>query len=248
MKTIRSWRCLAFLEMMINISWFLVVEQNKIFNLFCKKWSLHGIAYLLWTFSHVSEVCFASLISWGHLLVPCKSKQHHLFSRLCHFIALKFEPHHLPSKWCHFTSCLWNLDNVNFLQNDDRLYIQSQCCIISPLWACSCNVEFLVACSDIFKVLAPCSGIFKVLIGTPCIFNVLLASLKSWCLAIVLCILDVWAMLPLNIGATSMRVQVLILSVDVASWQRWMMTRLWYEWSVDMVSWQRWVLAWPQCK
>ena len=117
MKTVRSWRCLAFLEMMINISWFLVVEQNKIFNLFCKEWSPHSIISLLWTSSHIFEVCFASLISWGHLLVPCKSKLHHLSSRLCHFTTLKFKPHYLPSEWCYFTSCLWNLDNVTFLQH-----------------------------------------------------------------------------------------------------------------------------------
>ena len=79
----------------------------------------------------------------GHLLVPCKSKLHHLSSGLCHFIALKFEQHHLPSEWCRFTSCLWNLNNVNFLQNDDRLYIRNRCCIISLLWACLCNVKIL---------------------------------------------------------------------------------------------------------
>ena len=107
------------------------------------KWSLHGIAHLLWTFFHVSEVWFASFISWGHLLVRCKSKLHHLSSRLCHFITLKFESHHLPSEWCRFTSCLWNLNDVNFLQNDDRLHIRSRCCIISPVWACSYNVKIL---------------------------------------------------------------------------------------------------------
>ena len=189
------------------------------------KWSLHGIAHLLWTFFHVSKVCFALLISWGHPLVPCKSKLHRLSSRLCHFIALKFKPHHLPSEWCRFTSCLWNLDDVNFLQNDDRLYIQSRCCIISPLWAGSCNVKILggmfqhlqslgsmlwhlqsidfIFFYRIFKVLIRTPCIFKILLATPCIFNVLLASLKSWCLATVLCILDVWAMLPLNDGVTS---------------------------------------------
>ena len=81
------------------------------------EWSLHGIAFFLWTSSHVSKVCFASLISWGHLLVPYKSKLHHLSSRLCHFTTLKFKPHHLPFEWCRFTSCLWNLDNITFLQH-----------------------------------------------------------------------------------------------------------------------------------
>ena len=76
-----------------------------------------GIAYVLWIFSHISEACFASLISWGHLLVPCKSKLHHLSSRLCHVTTLKFEPHHLPFEWFSFTSCLQNLDNVTFLQH-----------------------------------------------------------------------------------------------------------------------------------
>ena len=60
---------------------------------------------------------FASLISWGHLLIPLKSRLHCLSSRLCHFTTLKFEPHHLPSEWCCFTSCLWNQDNVTFLQH-----------------------------------------------------------------------------------------------------------------------------------
>ena len=185
------------------------------------KWSLHGIAHLLWTFSHVFEVCFASFIFWGHLLVPCKFKLHRLSSRLCRFLALKFEPHHLLFEWCCFTSCFWNLDDVSFLQNDDRLYIRSQCCIISPLWACSCNVKILggmfrhlqslhsilwrlqsigVIFPHIFKVLLAFPCIFKVLIGTSCNFNVLLAFLKSQCLATVLCTLDVWAMLPLKIG------------------------------------------------
>ena len=81
------------------------------------EWILLGVALLLWTSSHVSKVCFASLISWGHLLVPCKSKLHRLSSRLCHFATLKFKPHHLPSEWCCFTSCLWNLDNITFLQH-----------------------------------------------------------------------------------------------------------------------------------
>ena len=117
MTVAKNWCYSAFLELMINISWFLVVEQNKIFNLFCKEWSLHGIAHLLWTSSHIFEVCFASLISWGHLLVPYKSKLHRLFSTLCHFTTLKFEPHHLPSEWCSFTSCLQKLDNVTFLQH-----------------------------------------------------------------------------------------------------------------------------------
>ena len=58
--------------------------------------------------------------------------------------------------------------------------------------------KFLVACFDIFKVLLAFPCIFKVLIGTSCNFNVLLAFLKSQCLAIVLCTLDVWAMLPLK--------------------------------------------------
>ena len=100
-------------------------------------------SYLQWIFFHISEVCFASLIYWGHLLVPCKFKLHHFSSKLCHFVALKLEPHHLSSEWCCFTSCLWNLDDVNFLRNDDRLYIWSRCGIISPLWACSYNVKIL---------------------------------------------------------------------------------------------------------
>ena len=89
-------------------------------------WSMLGITYLL-----------------GASLVPCKSKLYHLLSRLCHFIVLKFEPHHLPSEWCRFTSCLWNLNDDSFLKNDDRLYIRSRCCIISPLWPCLCNVKIL---------------------------------------------------------------------------------------------------------
>ena len=148
------------------------------------KRSLHGIAHLLWTFSHVSEVWFASFISWEHLLVPCNSKLHHLSSRLCHFIALKFEPHHLPSEWCHFTSCLWNLNDVNFLQNDDRLFIRSRCCIISPLWACSCNVKIL---GGMFRHLQSLCNILWRLQSIVVIFLVssrfcwhFLASSKSW--------------------------------------------------------------------
>ena len=117
MKTVRSWHCLTFLEMMMNITLCMVVEKNEISNFFCKKRSLHGIAHLLWIFSHISEICLASLSSWGHFLVPCKSKLHHLSSRLCHFTTLKLESHHLPSEWCSFTSCLQNLDNVTFLQH-----------------------------------------------------------------------------------------------------------------------------------
>ena len=198
--------------------------------------------------------------------------------KLCHFIALKFEPHHLPSEWCRFTSCLWNLNDVNFLQNDDRLYIRNWCCIISPLWACSCNVKILggmfwhlqslhsilwrlqsigiiFTAPSRFLLAFPC--IFKVLIGTPCIFKVLLAFLKSWCLATVQCTLDVWAMLPLknwcNFNASAsvnveccrgfMNVGMASVSVDVASWQRWMLAQLWCKWNVDMASWQRWTLA-----
>ena len=81
------------------------------------EWILLSGALLLWTSSHVSKVCFASLISWGHLLVPHKSKLHRLSSRLCHFTTLKFKSHHLPSEWCNFTSCLQNWDNVTFLQH-----------------------------------------------------------------------------------------------------------------------------------
>ena len=51
------------------------------------------------------------------LLVPFKSRLHRLSSRLCHFTTLKFNPHHLPSEWCCFISCLWNLDNITFLQH-----------------------------------------------------------------------------------------------------------------------------------
>ena len=72
---------------------------------------------LLWPSSYISEVYFASFISWGHLLVPSISRLHRLFSRLCHFITLKLEPHHLPSKWCSFISCLQKLDNVTFLRH-----------------------------------------------------------------------------------------------------------------------------------
>ena len=152
----------------------------------------HSPTFLKYALHHLSPE--------GHLLVPCKSKPYRLSSRLCCFLALKYEPHYLPSEWCRFTSCLWNLDDVNFLQNDNRSCIWNRCRITSLLWACSCNVEFLVACSDIFKVLLAFPCIFKVLIGTPCIFNILLAFLKSWCLATMLCTLDVWAMLSLKIG------------------------------------------------
>ena len=139
------------------------------------EWSLHGITHLLWTFSHVSKVCFASLISWRNLLVPCKSKLHRLSFKLCYFIALKFEPHHFPSEWCRFTSCLWNLDDINFLRNDDRLYIWSWCVIISPLWACLCNVKIL---GSMFQHLQSLGSML-------------------WRLQM-LCTLDVWVMLPLK--------------------------------------------------
>ena len=123
-------------------------------------------------------------ISWGHLLVPCKSKLHRLSSSLCRFLALKFEPHHLLSEWCRFTSCLWNLDNVNFLQNDDRLYSRSRSCIISPLWACSCNVKIL---GGIFRHLQSLRSILWRLQRFDVIFPAssrfcwhFLASSKSW--------------------------------------------------------------------
>ena len=140
--------------------------------------------HLLWIFSHIFEVCLASLISWGHLLVPYKSKLYHLSSRLCYFITLKFEPHHLPYEWCRFTSCLWNLNDVNFLQIDDRLYIRSRCCIISPLWACSCNVKIL---GGMFRHLQSLRSILWCLQRFGVIFPAFsrfcwhfLASSKSW--------------------------------------------------------------------
>ena len=62
-------------------------------------------------------------------------------------------------------------------------------------------------------------------------------------------------MLPLNIGATSMRVQTWMLawlrcewSAEVASRQRWMLARLWCKWSVDMASVQMMVLLHSRCK
>ena len=37
---------------------------------------------------------------------------------------------------------------------------------------------------------------------------------------------------------------VLMWSVVMTSWQRWMLARLWCKWHIDVVSWQRRVLAW----
>ena len=120
-----------------------------------------------------NEVFMALPIFYGYSPTSLKYAWHHLspggiflyFASLNHIIALKFEPHHLPSEWCRFTSCLWNLNDVNFLQNDDRLYIWSRCCIISSLWACSSNVKIFDGMFDIFKVFAAYSGIFKGLVS-----------------------------------------------------------------------------------
>ena len=111
-----DWQALLKISQLLTTwcSKIIVVENDS-----CKELGIKSAWHcpLLWTSSHISIVCFASLISWGHLLVPCKSKLHRLSSMLCHFTTLKFKPHYLPFEWCHFTSCLWNLDNVTFLQH-----------------------------------------------------------------------------------------------------------------------------------
>ena len=94
-------------------------------------------------------------------------------------------------------------------------------CILKVLIGASWNFKVLLASPYIFKVLmrAPCNvkvlaafflklqgfvGISEILMRSPCIFKVLLASLNSWYLAIMLCTLDVWAILLLKIGAASL--------------------------------------------
>ena len=127
------------------------------------EWSLHGITHLLWTFSHVSKVCFASLISWRNLLVPCKSKLHRLSFKLCHFIALKFEPHHslLNGVVSHHVSEIWTMSTSSKMMID---YISKVGVASSLLYGyVRAMSKFLVACFNIFKVLAACFGIFKVL-------------------------------------------------------------------------------------
>ena len=62
---------------------------------------------------------------------------------------------------------------------------------------------------------------------------------------------EVLMWLGANIGATSMRVQMLMWSVVVASWQKWIAdiaSWLQCEWSVDVALWKRWTLAWFRCK
>ena len=54
--------------------------------------------------------------------------------------------------------------------------------------------------------------------------------------------------IKVHINATSIRVQVLVWSVDMASWQRWMLAWLQCKWSVVVALWQRWMLAWLLCK
>ena len=63
---------------------------------------------------------------------------------------------------------------------------------------------------------------------------------KNWC--------HCSFVIKVHISATSMRVQVLMWSIVIASWQKWTLARFQYKWSVVMVSWQRWILARLQCK
>ena len=63
---------------------------------------------------------------------------------------------------------------------------------------------------------------------------------KNWCCCSFI--------IKVHIDATSMRVQVLIWSVDMASWQRWMLAQLQCKWSVVVALWQRWMLARLLCK
>ena len=111
------------------------------------------------------------------------------------------------------TSQLWNLNHIISLLSGAVSHhvskswtmspsssIWSWCCIISPPRACTCNVKVLAA---FFLKLQGFVGISEILMRSPCIFKVLLASLNSWYLAIVLCTLDVWAILLLKIGANA---------------------------------------------
>lgn len=204
----------------MNMSWFLVVKQNEIFNHFCKKWSLHGIAYLPWTLSHVAEISFASLISWGHFLVPCKSKLHRPSSKLCHFITLEFEPHHLPSEWCHFTSYFWSLDDVIFLQDKDRLLVLHhfasigmfvQCWVVDDI---SLHLQSLDGDSLHLQSLNKDSLHFQDLVG----ISLHLQSLDG----------DSLHLQRLEIPMFSSSA-----NVDMASWQRWTLAQL----RCEVLSW-----------
>ena len=92
------------------------------------------------------------------------------------------------------------------------------------------------------------------------------SAMHPWCLSYVAS--EDWCccsfIIKIHISATSMQVQVLMWSIDMASWQRWllawllckwsfdvalgMLARLRCDWSVDVASWQRWVLTWLRCE
>ena len=95
------------------------------------------------------------------------------------------------------------------------------------------------------------------------------SAMYPWCLSYIAS--EYWChcsfIIKVHISATSMRVQVLMWSivitswqrwtlarlqcewsVGMASWQRWMMTRLRYEWNVDVATWQRWMMTWLRCE
>ena len=142
MKIVRSWRCLAFLEMMINTSWFLVVEQNKIWTSFAR-----------------NEVYIALLIFCGHPPISLKYALHHLSPGgiFLYLVSLSC----IVSLLGCAISQLWNLNHIISLLSDAVSHhvseiwttspssnIWSWCCIISPLRACSCNVKVLVAFSS----------------------------------------------------------------------------------------------------
>ena len=158
------------------------------------------------------------------------------------------------------TSQLWNLNHIiSFLSGLTSHHVSkiwtmspsssiwSWCCIISLLRACPCNVKVLAAfflkLQGFVGISLQCQSLGGILLETSR-FHWHLRNLNEGLLASLTSCwhfwnLDVWAMLPLKIDATSMQVQVLMWSVVMASWQRWTLAWLRRKWSVDVTSWFR---------
>ena len=141
-------------------------------------------------------------------------------------------------------------------------------CILKVLMEASWNFKVLLASLFIFKVFnessLQCQSLGSILFETSRfrwhlrnlneeslhlqslvgISEILISGYSAmhlWCLSYVA--FQNWCccsfIIKVHIGPTSMNVEMLMWSIDMASWQRWTLAQFRCEWNVDVVSWQR---------